>query len=88
MANLKSSKKDAKRALLKREINRSRKARIKTWMKKVLTAVENGEKEKAIEYFSTTTKYLDKAAKVNLFHKNKVARHKSQLMTQIKGMDA
>lgn len=58
--------------------NRIKKTIIKTGIKKFLRAVESKDKEQAKMLFISIQKNLDKAAKRNIYHKNKVARLKSR----------
>ncbi|KAF0093941.1 MAG: 30S ribosomal protein S20 [Puniceicoccaceae bacterium 5H] len=74
MANLKSSKKDVRRIERRTERNRRILSRIKTLRKKVVA--EPSDENKAA-YMSA----LDKAAKSNVIHSNKVDREKSKLST-------
>ena len=59
---------------------------MRTYMKKVVAAIEAGDKDKATEAFKTAETILDRSAKNGLIHKNKAARHKSRLIAQIKAI--
>ena len=59
---------------------------MRTYMKKVVAAIEAGDKDKATEAFKTAESILDRSAKNGLIHKNKAARHKSRLIAQIKAI--
>lgn len=74
MANLKSSKKDIRRIERRTERNRRVLSRLKTLRKKVVA--EPTDENKAA-YMSA----LDKAAKTNVIHGNKVDREKSKMAT-------
>jgi small subunit ribosomal protein S20 len=79
MANLKSSKKDVRRSEKKRAINTSVKSALKTYVKKVRTAVTKGDAETQAEALRVAMKQLDKAAQRGVIHKNQAARRKSRL---------
>ena len=83
MANHKSSIKRARQTIVRTERNRAAKSRIKTLRKKTLTAIAAGDKEGAAKASSEFSSAVDKAAKRNLIHPNKAARHKSQVMRAV-----
>ena len=58
----------------------------RTYIKNVSKAIEAGDKAKAQELYSTMVKAIDKVSNKGIFHKNKVARHKSRLNNKIKAM--
>ncbi len=63
--------------------NRMRKSEINTFSKRVLAAIESGDKEQANVFMKITQKKLDKAIKTNILHKNTAARRKSALMRRV-----
>ena len=76
MANLKSSKKDARRIARRNVRNLSVRSRLKTLDKKVKSAAA----EKSSDLASTASAYvsaLDKAVKKGVIHANKAARQKA-----------
>lgn len=84
MANIKSSKKDAKRSQIKRKYNSSKKSTIRTFIKKVNQAIFLKDALKAELEFKKVQPILDRCATKRLIHKNKAARHKSNLWNKIK----
>lgn len=78
MAHTKSALKTLKTSKKKHEMNKAIKSSLFTIEKKFRAAVEAKE-ENAKEIFSTYCSTIDKAAKRNIVHKNKIARKKSQL---------
>ncbi|XBC37794.1 MAG: 30S ribosomal protein S20 [Buchnera aphidicola (Meitanaphis microgallis)] len=84
MANLKSSKKSSVKSEKIRRCNSSKKSRIKTFIKKVNVEILLGNKERAQLQFSQVQSILDRYATKGLIHKNKAARHKSNLEHKIK----
>ena len=59
---------------------------MRTYMKKVVAAIESGNKESAVAAFAAAVPVLDVAAQGGLIHKNKAARHKSRFNAEIKAM--
>ena len=83
MANIKSAKKRILVNRTKAERNKAIKSGVKTAMKKVLAAVEAGDKALATSEFTYCVKKLDQAAAKGVYHKNTVSRKKSQLATKL-----
>ncbi|MGL5311234.1 MAG: 30S ribosomal protein S20 [Plesiomonas shigelloides] len=86
MANIKSAKKRAVQAEKRRQHNASRRSMMRTFVKKVYAAITTGNKETAMTAFATMQPVLDRMASKGLIHKNKAARHKANLVAQIKAM--
>lgn len=86
MANIKSAKKRAIQSEKNRQHNASRRSMMRTYMKKVMAAIEAGNKEEATTAFGEVQPILDRYATKGLIHKNKAARHKSRLNTLIKAL--
>ena len=86
MANSAQARKRARQSLKNRAHNASLRTTFRTAVKKVLKAVEAGDKAIAQETFRQSTKVLDRIADKGVFHKNKAARHKSRLSAKIKAM--
>ena len=86
MANIKSAKKRVITSEKARRHNASRRSMIRTYMKKVVTAIEAGQKEAAQEAFTALVPVLDRYATKGLIHKNKAARHKSRFNAKIKAL--
>jgi len=59
---------------------------MRTSLKKVVYAIENGDKEAAAEAYKEAVPVIDRMANKGLIHANKAARHKSRLNAQIKAM--
>jgi len=86
LANIKSAKKRVITSEKARRHNASRRSMMRTFMKKVVTAIEAGQKETAQEAFTALVPVLDRYATKGLIHKNKAARHKSRLNAQINAL--
>jgi len=59
---------------------------VRTFIKKVYAAIEAGDKEAAQKAFTVMQPLVDRQAAKGLIHKNKAARHKSNLAAQISAM--
>lgn len=59
---------------------------MRTSLKKIVHAIENGDKEAAAEAYKAAVPVIDRMANKGLIHANKAARHKSRLNAQIKAM--
>jgi len=86
LANIKSAKKRAITSEKNRQHNASRRSMMRTFMKKVLSAIAAGDKEAATKAFIEVQPILDRYATKGLIHKNKAARHKTRLSAQIKAL--
>ncbi len=86
MANSASARKRARQAESHRRANASRRSMMRTYMKKVIAAIEEGNKKKAKKAFKVAVPIIDSSVNKGLIHKNKAARHKSRLNTQIKAL--
>ena len=88
MANSAGSKKRARQAEKRRTHNVSLRSTARTYLKKVIAAIEAGDKEAAQAAYATAVSMLDKSVSKGIFKKNKAARHKSRLNAKIKAMAA
>ena len=86
MANIKSAKKRALTSEKRRQHNASRRSMMRTYMKKVFSAIESGEKELATKAYAEVQPILDRFATKGIIHKNKAARHKARILAKIKAL--
>ena len=86
MANSAQARKRARQSVKNRAHNASLRTAFRTAVKKILKAVEAGDKATAQAAFVENTKIIDRIADKGVFHKNKAARHKSRLAAKIKAM--
>ncbi len=86
MANTAQARKRAKQAVVRRERNFSQKSAMRTAIKKVLKAVQTGDKAVAQASFKEVTVLADRAVNKNLIHANKASRLKSRLNTRLKAI--
>lgn len=86
MANIKSAKKRILVNKTKADRNKAIKSGVKTAVKKVLAAVEAGDKEVAKSALLDATSTIDKATKKGVYHKNTAARKVSRLTVAVNKM--
>ncbi len=79
MANIKQQIKRNKTNEKRRLANASFKSSVRSAVKAVEVAVEANDKDLAVEKLSFAHKKLDKGLAKGIYHKNFVARNKSQL---------
>lgn len=88
MANIKSAKKRARQEEVRRQHNSMFRSKARTYVKRVIKAIEAGDQGKAQEAFKEAVPVLDSVANKGIIHKNKAARHKHRLNERIKQMSA
>lgn len=86
MANIKSAKKRAKTAEVRRMRNISKINAMRTAIKKFDQAVQAGDKEQAQKAMAVAIKCIDKAGAQGLLHKNNVANKKSRIARAFNSM--
>lgn len=59
---------------------------MRTYIKKVVKAIAEGNKEAATEAYKQAVPVIDRSVGNGMIHQNKAARHKSRLNSQIKAM--
>ncbi len=88
MANSAQARKRARQAEEARQHNASQRSAFRTAVKKVLKAIEAGDKTAAQSVYQESVSVIDRLADKKIFHKNKAARHKSRLSAAIKALAA
>lgn len=84
MPTTKSAEKRLRQNIKRRALNRSAKATLKTYVRRVRDAVKAGDHQKADAEFRLTAKKLDQAAAKRVIHKNAASRTKSRLQHLMK----
>ena len=88
MANSPQAKKRARQSEKRRTHNTSQRSLVRTVIKKVNAAVDTGDAEAAKTAYDSAVPVIDRMADKGIIHKNKAARHKSRLNTQVKALSA
>ena len=83
MANIKSQQKRILTNERRRLRNKSVKSSLHTAIRAFRAAAAEGDKDKAGELLTATSRKLDKAASKGVIHKRNAARRKSRLMKQL-----
>ncbi|MGR8980387.1 MAG: 30S ribosomal protein S20 [Gammaproteobacteria bacterium] len=86
MANTAQAKKRAKQAEKSRIRNAGQRSNLRTFIKKVIAAVNAGDKEKALAAYQTAVPIIDSAVNKGIIHKNKASRSKSRLNAKVKSL--
>ncbi len=84
MANTKQAKKRVRQAEKHRRHNASMRSMLRTYIKKVVTAIASGDQKVALASLQEATPVIDRMVNKGIIHKNKAARHKSRLTNHIK----
>ena len=86
MANSAQARKRARQAEKHRQLNAGQRAAFRTAVKKVVYAIDEGDKAKAEEMFKAAVPLIDRTSGKGLISANKGARHKSRLNARIRAM--
>ena len=88
MANHKSAKKRIRRNANRAEINKSRISRVRTFLKRVETAIASGDKEASQIALKEAQPELMRGVSKGVFHKNTASRKMSRLSARVKAVGA
>ena len=86
MANTASARKRIRQTKTRTERNIARKSRMRTFVKKVETAIASGDKAAAAEAFRAAQPEMQRASTKGVVHANTVARKLSRLSARIKSL--
>lgn len=86
MANTPQAKKRARQSEKHRRHNASLRSMVRTYIKRVQAAIATGDKANATTAYAAAVPVIDRMADKGIIHKNKAARHKSRLNSQIKSL--
>ena len=88
MANTVSAKKMTRRIEKRTAINRSRRSRVRTFVRKVEEAIATGNQAAAAEALRAAEPEMMRAAQKGIFHKNHASRKVSRLAHRISTLGA
>ena len=88
MANTSSAKKMVRKIDRRTAINKSRRSRVRTFLRRVEEAIAAGDQAKANEALKAAQPELMRAVSSGIFHKNMAARKVSRLNGRIKALSA
>lgn len=86
MANIKSARKRARQALVRRDHNMSLRTEVRTAIKNVKKAVVAGNAETATRTLRESQRVIDRVVAKGILHRNAGDRHKSRLAQAVKGL--
>lgn len=88
MANTTSAQKMVRKIERRTAVNKSRRSRVRTFIKKLDTAVEAGDQQAAQTAFQTAEAEIMRAVSKGVIHKNTAARKVSRLSKRVRMMSA
>ncbi|MGA4493728.1 30S ribosomal protein S20 [Vreelandella venusta] len=88
MANSKQARKRARQAETRRVLKASQRSKVRTYIKRVIKAINTGDHGKAMEEFRAMQPVVDRIADKDVLSKKKAARLKSRLNKRIKALAA
>lgn len=86
MANTPQSKKRARQAERRTEVNKARRSRIRTFLRKVEEAIAAGDKDDAASALREAQPELMRGVTRGVVHKNTAARKMSRLSARVKAL--
>jgi small subunit ribosomal protein S20 len=86
MANSPQSKKRARQSETRFDVNKARRSRIRTFLRKVEEALASGNQETAAEALRLAQPELARGVTKGVLHKNTVARKMSRLSSRVKSL--
>jgi len=86
MANIKSARKRARQALIRRDHNMSLRTRVRSAIKDVKKAIASGNKDQAAKELVAAQGVIDRVVAKGILHRNAGDRHKSRLAHAFKGL--
>ena len=88
MANTRSAKKAIRKIAHKTDVNKSRRSRVRTFLRKVEEAIASGDKASANAALKAAEPELMRAAQKGIFHKNTASRKISRLAHRVGSISA
>ena len=88
MANHKSAEKRMRQTAKRNEVNSRNRSRLRTQIKKLRAAIEDGDQQTAQTLLPQTVSLIDKSVQKGILHSNAAARYKSRLTMTVTAMSA
>jgi small subunit ribosomal protein S20 len=88
MANTTSAKKATRKIAARTEVNKSRRTRVRGFIRKVEEAIASGDQKAASEALRAAQPELMRAASKGVMHANTVSRKISRLSARVKAVSA
>ena len=88
MANTPQSKKRARQSERRQDVNKARRSRIRTFLRKVEEAIASGSQEQAAAALHAAQPEMARGVAKGVIHKNTLARKISRLSSRVKSLTA
>ena len=88
MANTPQAKKRARQNERRFAVNKARRSRIRTYLRRVEEAIASGDQKTAAEALKAAQPELMRGVSKGVFHKNTAARKMSRLASRVKSLAA
>ena len=79
MPNHKSAEKRVRQNEKRRDINRSNRTKVRTYIKKLRSALDSGKQQEIDQILPEAISVIDKSVQKGVLHANAAARYKSRL---------
>lgn len=86
MANTASAKKAVRKIVRRTEVNKARRSRMRTFLRKVEEAIASGDQKVAAEALKAAQPVIQSAATHGIVHRNLASRKVSRLASRIKAL--
>ncbi|MAW89225.1 MAG: 30S ribosomal protein S20 [Phyllobacteriaceae bacterium] len=86
MANTPSAKKATRKIAARTAVNKTRRSRVRTFIRKVEEAIASGNKDEARTALQAVQPELMRAASKGVMHKNTASRKVSRLVSRVKAL--
>ena len=86
MANTSSAKKATRKIAARTEVNKARRSRMRSFVRKFEEAAAAGDKAAAVEAFKAVEPEIMRAATKGIVHKNTASRKVSRLAARLKAI--
>jgi small subunit ribosomal protein S20 len=86
MPNTTSAKKAVRKTARRTAVNKARRSRMRTMVRKVEEAIASGQKEAALQALAVAEPILARTAQKGVIHKNTASRKVSRLVARIRAM--
>ncbi|MDE0694556.1 MAG: 30S ribosomal protein S20 [Boseongicola sp.] len=87
MANKPQSKKRARQIVRRQAVNKARRSRIRTHLRKVEDAITSGDRNAAQDALRQAQPELMRGVTKGIYHRNTAARKMSRLVSRVKAMN-
>ncbi len=88
MANTKSAKKAARKIARRTIVNKSRRSRVRNYVRRVEEAIAAGDRDRALVVMKEAEPQIMRAAQKGVLHKNSASRKVSRLVARIAKLGA